>query len=578
MTSIPFIGVGLLAGALLSAQDTQSENAARMAAGSQPIFRVSVTDRTAKAINYKHRSGATKINFRGTDLLPGSRGEAKVESKQGYIEIEVEFDDLKPATKNGAEYLTYVLWAITPEGRTSNLGEILLNGTKSKLNVTTELQVFALVVTAEPYFAVTRPSDLIVMENVVRPDTQGKIEEVDAKYELLQRGQYQRLSNPLALKADGKVPLELYEARNAVSIARSIGAATFATESFQKAEKSLAAAEAYHARNAGKKPVIMTAREAVQTAEDARAIAVKRQEELILATERQNSLDRENRAETAKNAAQSETERIARQAEAARLQALADSDRLTREKNAQAATAAADAERAKADADRAKRDSDALLAKAALDADRAKFSNDAAAAAAKTESDRLKLESDNRANAAKADADRDRAASQAALDAAAKQVAQLEAQKAALRTQLLAQFNAILQTQDTARGLIANMTDVLFDTAKSTLRPLAREKLAKVAGIVSGHPGLKLDVEGHTDSVGTDDYNQTLSEQRGSSVRDYLTNQGMATASVTSKGFGESQPIASNDTVPGRQQNRRVELVISGEVIGTRIGIPIAAR
>ncbi len=577
MTSIQFIGVGLLAGALLSAQDTQSENAARMAAGSQPIFRVSVTDRTAKAINYKHRSGATKINFRGTDLLPGSRGEAKVESKQGYIEIEVEFDDLKPATKNGAEYLTYVLWAITPEGRTSNLGEILLNGTKSKLNVTTELQVFALVVTAEPYFAVTRPSDLIVMENVVRPDTQGKIEEVDAKYELLQRGQYQRLSNPLALKADGKVPLELYEARNAVSIARSIGAATFATESFQKAEKSLAAAEAYHARNAGKKPVIMTAREAVQTAEDARAIAVKRQEELILATERQNSLDRENRAETAKNAAQSETERIARQAEAARLQALADSDRLTREKNAQAATAAADAERAKADADRAKRDSDALLAKAALDADRAKFSNDAAAAA-KTESDRLKLESDNRANAAKADADRDRAASQAALDAAAKQVAQLEAQKAALRTQLLAQFNAILQTQDTARGLIVNMTDVLFDTAKSTLRPLAREKLAKVAGIVSGHPGLKLDVEGHTDSVGTDDYNQTLSEQRGSSVRDYLTNQGMATASVTSKGFGESQPIASNDTVPGRQQNRRVELVISGEVIGTRIGIPIAAR
>jgi outer membrane protein OmpA-like peptidoglycan-associated protein len=578
VTYIQLLGAGLLAGALLSAQDTQSENAARMAAGNQPIFRVNVTARTAKTINYQHRSGATKVDFRGTELLPKARGEAKVESKQGYIEIEVEFDDLQPATKNGAEYLTYVLWAITPEGRTSNLGEILLNGTKSKLNVTTELQVFALLVTAEPYFAVTRPSDLVVMENVVRADTKGKIEEVDAKYELLQRGQYQRLSNPLALKADTKVPLELYEARNAVSIARSIGAATFATDSFQKAEKSLAAAEAYHARNAGKKPVIMTSREAVQTAEDARAIAVKRQEELILAVERQASLDRENRAESAKNAAQSETERIARQAEAARLQALADSDRLTREKNAQAATAAADAERARADADRAKRDSDARLAQAALAADRAKFNNEAALAAAKTESDRLKLESDNRANAAKADADRDRAASQAALDAAAKQVAQLEAQKAALRTQLLAQFNSILQTEDTARGLIVNMNDVLFDTAKSTLRPLAREKLAKVAGIVSGHPGLKLDVEGHTDSVGTDEYNQTLSEQRGTSVRDYLTGQGMAAASVTSKGFGESQPIASNDTVPGRQQNRRVELVISGEVIGTRIGSPTAAR
>lgn len=585
MTSIRLLGAGLIAGALLSAQDAQSENAARMAAGNQPVFRVSVTARTAKAINYQHRSGATKINFRGTDLLPKARGEAKVESKQGYIEIEVEFDDLQPATKNGAEYLTYVLWAITPEGRASNLGEILLNGTKSKLNVTTELQVFGLVVTAEPYFAVSRPSDLIVMENVVRPDTKGKIEEIDAKYELLQRGQYQRLSNPLALKADSKIPLELYEARNAVSIARSTGADTFARDSFEKAEKSLAAAEAYQARNAGKKPVAMTAREAVQTAEDARAIAVKRQEEAALAAERQGSLDRENRAETAKVAAQAETDRIAREAEAARIQALAESDRLTREKNAQAATAAADAERARADAeraradaDRAKRDSDARLAEAALAADRAKLNNDAALAAAKVESDRLKAEGDARANAAKEAADRDRAASQAALDAAAKQVAELEAQKSALRTQLLAQFNAILQTQDTARGLIVNMTDVLFDTAKSTLRPVAREKLAKVAGIVSGHPGLKLEVEGHTDSVGTDEYNQTLSEQRGATVRDYLTSQGMPAASVTSKGFGESQPIASNDTAPGRQKNRRVELVISGEVIGTRIGTPIAVR
>jgi hypothetical protein len=253
------IGAFLAVSAMLSAQapPAQDENAARMAAGTAPIYRVSVTARTAKAVNYQHRSGATKIDFRGTDLLPGSRGEAKVESKQGYIEIEVEFDGLQPATKQGSEYLTYVLWAITPEGRTSNLGEILLNGTKSKLNVTTELQVFALVVTAEPYYSVTRPSDLIVMETVVLADTKGKIEEVDAKYELLQRGQYQRLSNPLALKLDSKTPLELYEARNAVQIARSIGADRFATETFQKAEKSLAQAEAYQTRKGGKKPVTM---------------------------------------------------------------------------------------------------------------------------------------------------------------------------------------------------------------------------------------------------------------------------------------------------------------------------------
>ena len=575
-----FIGACLMVCGVLSAQapQKQDENATRMAAGAPPIYRVSVTARTAKAVSYQNRGGATKVNFRGTDLLPNARGEAKVESQQGRIEIEVEFDNLEPATKNGAEYLTYVLWAITPEGRTSNLGEVLLNGTKSKLDVSTELQVFGLIVTAEPYFAVTQPSDLVVMENVIRADTKGKIEEIDAKYELLQRGQYQRLSNPLALKPDKKLPLEVYEARNAISIARSVGADRFAAETFQKAEKSLAAAEAYQARNAGRKPVTMTAREAVQTAEDARAIAVKRQEENALAAERQQSVDREARSESARAAAQTEADRVSREAEAARIQARADAERLTREKNEQAAAALAQAERVKAE-------NDARIAAGVADADRLRLENETRAAAAKSEADRLKLEADSRIAAAGAEADRlkrendaQRAAAQAALDSAASQKAQLEKEKVELRVLLLQQFNAVLQTRDTARGLIVNMSDVLFDTAKFTLRPLAREKLAKVAGIVAGHPGLRLDVEGHTDSVGSDSYNQTLSEQRGEAVRGYLTQQGMPAGSVTSKGFGKTQPAASNDTAKGRQENRRVEIVISGEVIGTEIGKIIAAK
>ncbi len=556
----------------------QNENAARMAAGDAPIFRVSVTARIAKAMNYQHRNGATKIDFRGTDLLPASHGEAKVESKQGYIEIEVEFRNLQPASKFGAEYLTYVLWAITPEGRTSNLGEILLNGTSSKLDVTTELQVFGLVVTAEPYYAVTRPSDLIVMENEIRPDTKGKIEVIDAKYELLKRGQYLRLANPLALKMDRKMPLEVYEARNAIQIARATGADQFATETFQKAEKSLAQAEAYQTRKAGKKPVIMTAREAIQTAEDSRAIAVTRQEEAALATERQQSVERETRAEIGRVAAQSETDRVTREADAARIQAQAESERLTREKAEQAVAATAEA-------DRMRQENAARLAAAAAEADRMKAENEALANAATAEAQRLKVENAALATAAQAEADRlkrendqQRAANQAELDRAAKQKAQLEGEKAELRSQLLAQFNAVLQTRDTARGLIVNMSDVLFDTGKHSLRPLAREKLAKVAGIVSGHPGLRLQVEGYTDSVGGESYNQRLSEQRGEAVRDYLTQQGMAAGSVTSMGFGEAQPVASNDTAKGRQQNRRVELVISGEVIGTEIGAPIATQ
>jgi outer membrane protein OmpA-like peptidoglycan-associated protein len=578
----------LIGGVALSAQTAQEkkENANRAAQGQAPIYRVTVTERTAKAISYQHRSGATKIDFDGTALMPKAHGQAKVESKKGYIEIEVEFRDMTDATQFGAEYLTYVLWAITPEGRTSNLGEILRgDGTSGKLDVTTELQVFGLLVTAEPYFAVSRPSDVVVMENVFRADTAGKIEPIDAKYELLKRGQYEHLANVLDLKVNSKTPLELYEARNAVNIARKSGADRFATDTFQKAESNLKQAEAYKARNAGSKPVTMTARQAVQIAEDSRAIAVKRQDDDLLAAERQAGAAREAsaqdatiRAENATTDAQSETARVARQAASARLSAEADAERLKRDNDAKTGAALAEADRLKrdndaktgaalAEADRLKRENDLRAANAQSTADRLKQDNDAKLAAAQTEADGLRRENDAQKSAAQAD-----------LDRLAREKGQLETDKSELRAQLLLQFNTILQTRDTARGLIVNMSDVLFDTAKFTLRPEAREKLAKVAGIVAGHPGLRLAVEGHTDSVGGDDYNQQLSEDRGQSVRDYLVQQGIAGTSVSSKGFGKTQPVASNETASGRQQNRRVELVISGEIIGQAISVPIASR
>jgi len=557
------LAVFLMTCGMLSAQtpaQERRENSDRTAAGLTPIYRITVTERTTKAISYRNRSGATKIDFAGTALMPAAHAEAKVDSKKGYIEIEVEFRNLPEATQFGAEYLTYVLWAITPEGRTSNLGEILRSGTSGKLNVTTELQSFGLVVTAEPYFAVSRPSDVVVMENIVRPDTVGKIELIDAKYELLQRGQYEHLANVLDLKVNRKMPLELYEARNAIQIARTSGADRFATETFQKAEASLRQAEQDRAHNAGAKSVTTAARHAVQTAEDARAIAVKRQDDDLLAAERQAGADRQATAESGRAAAESETSRVTREAAEARRRAESEAARLKRDNDAQSADA-------RAEADRLRRDNDVQRLAALNEADRLKRDNDAQRASALSEADRLKQESDAKLAAAQTD-----------LDRAARDRAQAEADKAELRARLLLQFNAILQTRDTARGLIVNLSDVLFDTAKFSLRPEAREKLAKVAGIVSGHPGLRLDVEGHTDNVGGDDYNQNLSEQRGSSVRDYLTQQGMQQGSVSTRGFGKTQPIATNDTAAGRQQNRRVELVISGEIIGVEIGVPLALR
>jgi outer membrane protein OmpA-like peptidoglycan-associated protein len=546
-----------------------------------PVYRITVIERTTKAVNYNHRSGATKVDFEGTLLLPRARGEAKVESKQGHIDIQATFEALQPATAYGAEYLTYVLWAVTPEGRTTNLGEVLLNGTRSKLNVTTELQSFALIMTAEPYFAVTQPSDVVVMENVIRKDTTGTIEEVSAKYELLQRGQYVFNVNPAEIKPvrlDRKVPLELYEARNAVQIARWTGAQQYAPESYQKAVVGLQNGEGYLKRKSGTKPIATVSREAVQMAEDARIITVKKIQEEQLANERQAGADREMRAENQRAAAQAETERVAREAESARVGALAEAERLRQDNEARAAAV-------QNDADRLRRENEAQAAAVQNEANHLRAENDAQRAAAQADADRLRRENEAQTAAAQNEADRlkrendaQRAAAQADLDRAATARAQAEAEKVALRVQLLAQFNAILQTRDTARGLIVNMSDVLFDTAKFSLRPLAREKLAKVSGIVAGHPGLRLDVEGHTDSVGGDDYNQRLSEQRGESVRDYLVQQGMPGGSVTTRGFGKTQPTATNDTAAGRQQNRRVELVISGDIIGAGIGAPIAAN
>jgi len=502
-------------------------------AGQNPLYRINinVVERTVKAVNYQHRGGATKVDFRGTALLPESHGEAKVESKQGYIEIEVEFDELQPATRFGPEFLTYVMWAVTPEGRATNLGEVLLNGTESKLDVTTELQSFGLIVTAEPYFAVTQPSDVVVMENFIRSDTRGKLDEIDAKFELLKRGQYTVNVLPADLKPmhlDAKTPLELFEARNAARIAVWTGAQTTAPDVYQKAATELSRAEDLHARNKGKKETVQAARNAVQMAEDARLVTIQRQQDARAAAEKQAAADREAKARAGEAEARSQAN------EASRLRAQAEADRTRAEADERAARQRADSARLEAEASR-------------LQAERARLEANQANA--------LALAADERA-AANADVARN-----------------AEREKADLRAQLTRQLNLILETRDTARGLIVNMSDVLFDTAQHALTSGAREKLARISGIVVSHPGLQLSIEGHTDSVGSDDYNQQLSERRADSVRSFLIQNGVQAGTITAKGFGESQPVATNDTADGRQRNRRVEMVVTGEIIGTTLNI-----
>jgi outer membrane protein OmpA-like peptidoglycan-associated protein len=487
----------------------------------RPVPESNLTSKSIKAIGYKVGGGSTKVDLNGTELMPQASGEAKVEAKEGTTSIQVAIKDLAFPSKLGSEFLTYVLWVVTPDGRTGNTGEVLIdkNGI-GKLNATTPAQTFSIIVTAEPYFAVRLPSEMIILENDTRKNTKGQIFPVN-NFRLMKRAQYEKLGNPLALTPDlERVPLQMYEARNALDIAKSRAADKDAPEIFTKAQASLQIAENTLSRKADKKDIMSAARQAVQFAEDARALAAQRQDEARIAMER----------EAAASGAKAEAEAKAA-AEAAEAKQRADA-------------AAAEVKR-KAD-EEAQRQAEIAAAKQA----QLKAEAEVAAVKAQAEANALKAKEE----AARAEAERAR------KDAAD------------LRAQLLEQFNRVLETRDTPRGLVVNMGDVLFAFGKYDLSPEAREKLAKLSGIILAHSGLSLAVEGHTDNVGSDEMNQKLSEKRADTVRAYLIQQGLNEGTVTSEGFGKSMPVVDNDTPAGRQKNRRVEIIVSGDVIGQKIG------
>jgi outer membrane protein OmpA-like peptidoglycan-associated protein len=484
-----------------------------------------VVSKSIKAVGYELGTGPTKVIFIGTSAAPQASGEAKVEAKTARTSIELKVKAMPQPTTLGAEFLTYVLWTITPDGTTTNIGEIPIDKKgEGKLNATAQSQTFAMIVTAEPYFAVQLPSEVVVLENDTKKNTKGKIFP-DNDYKLMKRSQYSKLGNPLALAPDLKnVPLEMYEARNAVDIAKSQKAEQYAPEVFSKAQGSLKLAENSLASKADRAEIITNARQTIQFAEDARSLSAQRQE-----AER---IQREKDAAAAAAAAKAKAEADAAAAAEARRQA-----ELTAAKEAQ------------------------LRAEAAAQSAQQKAEADAKAAQQKAEAD-----------AAAQRAAVEQAALQAKEQAARDEAARAQAATAALRAQLLRQLNEVLQTTDTPRGLVVNMADVLFETAKYALSQDAKLKLAKLCGIIQAHPGLNLAIEGHTDTTGTPEFNMKLSEQRANTVRDFLIAQGLSPDTITAEGLGQANPVADNSTAAGRKQNRRVEVIVSGEVIGTKMG------
>jgi outer membrane protein OmpA-like peptidoglycan-associated protein len=463
-----------------------------------------VISRSIKAVGYEVGGGGTKITFLGTSAAPNASGEAKVQAKSGGTDVSLKVQNMPEPTTLGPEFLTYVLWSVTPDGSTANLGEIPIDkNMMGRLEVTAQSQTFAMIVTAEPYFAVALPSEEVVLENNPNQKTKGKIFPNNS-FKLMKRSQYEKEGNPLALTPDlKKAPLDLYEARNAVAIAKARGAQQWAPEIFTKATSSLQMAENALASHADKKALLTNARQTIQFAEDARALSTEREEAARIQKEKEE----------------------AAAAAAAEAKAQADAQAAAEAKRQAELTAAREAQ---------------IKAEAAAQEAQQRAAAEAAAA---------------RAEAAKEEAARAQAATQA------------------LRAQLLQQLNAVLQTTDTPRGLVVNMADVLFQTAKYDLSTDAQLKLAKLSGIIQAHPGLNLAIEGYTDNTGTADFNLKLSQQRADAVRQFLISQGLSPDSISSKGLGEADPIADNSTAAGRKLNRRVEIIVSGEVIGVRVGL-----
>jgi len=500
-----------------------------------PVANSAAVSHTTKAMNYRRAKGATLVAFQTTRLMPTAAGEAKVELKNNRMYIEAKFARLDDATKFGLQYLTYVFWAVSPEGRAENLGEITLKNGEADIKADTSMQTFGMIVTAEPYYAVTQPGDKVVLENSI-PSGAGA-ENIDATYELLGPGAYSssntKIDNAI-FGIDRSTPLELFEARNAVRVAHNANADKYASAAFLKAQQQLQAAEETYRQHRDRKVIDSASRDAVETAEESRVMSVKAKAQE----------DAQSRIAAEKAAAEQ------REAQA-RADAAAEAQR-----RQQAEQDRQQAEQAKAEAERMKQQAEAAAQQAAQQKQEAEAARQAAIVQQRAAETQAQQAAQARA-AAEAEA-------QKARDAAAK----AEAEKAQLRAQLLQQFNAVLQTRDSARGLIVNMSDVLFDTGSSDLKPGAREKLAKISGILLAHPGLTLQIEGHTDNVGSDEFNMNLSGRRADSVRDYLAQEGVAASSMGTKGLGKTQPVATNDTAEGRQRNRRVELVVNGDAIG----------
>ncbi len=505
--------------------------------------------RATLAVRYVENKKTT-VNLAGTSLAPRVIGKADVEYKKNEARIRIKVQNLDSPQTYGVFYTTYVVWAVTPEGQADNLTE-MPSGYAAELQAMTTAQTFGLMITAEPHSAVKFPSPKVVAETTLPKNATAGVQTVQAEYKADKGNLYETNDND-SLKADYTTPRLILGARRSMDVARKAGAKEFAAAEWKQAEAKLNTLEQVWPRNLKDETKFSgMARDVMRLAQVARDLSVEREELARIENERQERLRRLAEAQASAERAMAEANRIRIEADKAR----------------------AEAERAKAQAEIARMEAEKSERSAAEERNRRE------AAGRESEAVRLRAESERRAadesvrraSAEKAAAEEatrraeaERAAARAEAEKANKAAEEAKRERDAAYQKLYVSLSEILDTKRETRGYIVNLGDVLFDTGKATLKPGAREKLSKLAGILLGYPGaLLLEIEGHTDSVGSDQLNNKLSQDRAEAVSSYLTQSGVKPEKIkAARGFGKTKPIATNDTAGGRQQNRRVEVVI----------------
>ncbi len=474
---------------------------------------------TRETLALTYPEGPTlSIKMRGTERLPRANGEAKVERKKGITEIEIELDEMKPARYFGGDYNTYVMWVVSPEGLTANLGEFILQGNRSKLNVSTSFATFGMFVSAEPHFLVRTPSRFVVIENSRPTRDVGLVTTSRIKYRGYE-GTYNSWRETLADIPEIREKLRPHvgEARTAVELARRAEAETYAPEEFQKALASLQEAEGAVERNVGQGNLMLLGHRTVRMAVEAEQLGTERAYDAALQAERNANAQRIDDLQEAISEAETQAERARLETQRRQLQ-LEMEQRARRQAAENAQLAAQRAAEAEARAQRAREEA--------------------------------------------ARAQRQAELAERSLSDARNEIEQTQQELTEAQKRMRQALSTVVEIRETTRGLILNLPDILFDFGKSTLKPPAREIVSRMAGILLVSPDYGLRIEGHTDSVGSEEYNQKLSLKRAQAVRDYLEEAGLGSRILAVEGFGESKPVASNDTAKDRQKNRRVEIVI----------------